>query len=104
MKYRYGYVMSKRGRVSSRLRLLVWLSSLAVFSPIFAYYRFFKEETYEKQLQTNVSTEVSYSAGRFCVLVAITAENTGQVSVPLDNDRTYSIISIRKLGEGEWTD
>lgn len=75
-----------------------------IIGGLFAYYRFFKEETYSKRLQPSVSTAVSRSAGHLCVVVTATAKNAGQVTVNLNNNLTRFITSVRKLGDLEWTD
>jgi hypothetical protein len=66
---------------------------------LFAYFRFFKEETYSDRLQPSVSTAVSYSEGYFYVLVTASVENTGQITVHLDKDVTHFIVSVRSLGD-----
>src|SRR5215211_1836399 len=47
-----------------------------IIGGLFAYYRFFKEETYTSRLQPSVSTAVSYSENHFCVVVTAAVENT----------------------------
>jgi hypothetical protein len=71
---------------------------------LFAYYRFFKEETYSPRLQPSISTAVWYSANRFYVQVTATVENSGQISVYLHKERTYHIASTRMPGDSGWTD
>jgi hypothetical protein len=70
---------------------------------LFAYYRFFKEETYTSRLQPSVSTAVSYSENHFCAVVTATVENTGQITVERDNSVTQFLVSVRGLGEANWT-
>lgn len=71
---------------------------------IFAYYRFFKEETYSDRLQPSVTTAVSYSNGRYLIIVTCTVQNAGQVTVRLDESKTYFIASVCGLGDTNWDD
>lgn len=75
-----------------------------IIGGLFAYYRFFKEETYSDRLQPSVSTAVSYSEGYYLIIVTSTVENPGQVTVKLDRSRTYFIASVRNLGDTDWKD
>jgi len=81
------------------------VTSLAfIVGGVFAYYRFFKEETYSSRLQPSVSTAVSHSGDYFYVTVTATVENTGQVTVRLDKPITQFIVSVHSLGDSTWTD
>ncbi len=75
-----------------------------IIGGLFAYYRFFKEETYSSRLQPSISTAVSHSDGHFCVVVTAAVENTGQTTVRLDKPVTQFIVSVRSLGDSGWTD
>jgi hypothetical protein len=71
---------------------------------LFAYYRFFKEETYTARLQPSVTTAVSHFESRYLIIITVTVENTGQVTVDLDEDRTYVLVDTRKAGDPDWTE
>jgi hypothetical protein len=70
---------------------------------LFAYYRFFKEETYSDRLQTGVVATVIRTDETVFLNVAAEAKNTGQVSVALDMELTRVGVSTRKLGVYGWT-
>lgn len=68
----------------------------------FAYYRFFKEETYTSRLQPTVSGTAEVHDGTIYLRTRVAAQNTGQVSVGLDLELTALEIFTRKVGDDDW--
>jgi hypothetical protein len=73
-----------------------------IIGGIFAYYRFFKEETHTSRLQPKVSGSAEIHGGTIYLRTTVRAENTGQVLVELDLELTALEIFTRKPGDTEW--
>src|ERR687889_181451 len=69
---------------------------------LFAYYRFFKEETYSERLQPAVSAAVSRKNDKIFIQSAAEMTNNGQTSIWIDLDNTRLGVSTRKAGIYGW--
>jgi hypothetical protein len=75
---------------------------LIAIGGIFAYYRFFKEETYTSRLQPKVSGKAEVRNDTIYLRATVSAQNTGQVSVALDPELTALQVFTRKAGDDVW--
>src|SRR5215207_3572341 len=73
-----------------------------IIGGIFAYYRFFKEETHTNRLQPKVSGTAEVHDNTIYLRTTARVENTGQVAVDLDLELTALEIFTRKPRETEW--
>jgi hypothetical protein len=73
-----------------------------IIGGIFAYYRFFKEETHTSRLQPKVSGTAEVHDSTIYLRATVRAENTGQVLVDLNPELTALEIFTRKPGDAAW--
>lgn len=87
--------------VSAVLQSVVTVGGI-IIGGIFAYYRFFKEETYTSRLQPTVNGTVEVRGGTIYLRARVSAQNNGQVSVGLELELTALEIFTRSVGDDDW--
>ncbi len=73
-----------------------------IIGGLFAYYRFFKEETYSPRIQPSVAAVASRKDGLIFIQVTAAMTNPGQTSVWLDMNSTRLGLSTRKARIYGW--
>lgn len=74
-----------------------------IIGGVFAYYRFFKEETHKSRLQPSISGVVGTKDSTIYLQARVVAENTGRTSVSLGRGATALQVSTRENGDKDWT-
>lgn len=73
-----------------------------IFGGLFAYYKFFKEETYSERLQVGIEASAELAGGVLYVNAVVSAENKGRVSVEIDLSETRIVAYVRDASDGSW--